>query len=111
MTKSILLQAAEMADRLRSQQAIPSRNEVAEFIELMASRMNGGEGSAALTAVDVAMKALQSIANTNGGSPVDRNNRMKKTARTAIATLTGNTELDAGAPNHHDHTKRGFDPK
>lgn len=31
------------------------------------------------------LKALREVESTNGGDPVDRNNRMKRTARKALA--------------------------
>jgi uncharacterized coiled-coil protein SlyX len=39
-----------------------------------------------------ARDALKDIAETNGGGPVDRNNRMKRTARTAIALIEKETK-------------------
>ena len=35
------------------------------------------------------LEALREIAGTNGGSPLDRNTKMKRIARAAIARATG----------------------
>ena len=39
-----------------------------------------------------AVGALNDIAETNGGGPIDRNNRMKRTARDAIALIEKETK-------------------
>jgi hypothetical protein len=45
----------------------------------------------------------------NDTSPIPRQNRMEHGHQEIAKVLAGS--LDDGVPNHHDHTKRGFNPQ